>query len=207
MSRSYGSLTKTLFDGISRGVYDVGRKIWEDQMSKRTAALGAMAVTAAVFLAGGVAAGCGDKFVVLGRGVRFARAKYPARIVIYKNPASHIPAADKEYRLESTLKLAGHKPSVAESSGDVQNLLHTGKYDLVLGDISDADSLAVHASSSGATVIPVVYNPTGAELADAQRQYNCLVKASKKNTDLISVIDEAMLARSKGAAANCAKTR
>jgi len=178
-------------------------------MSKLRAMLGAMAVMAAGFLAGSVAAGCGDKFVVLGRGVRFARAKYPARIVIYKNPASHIPAADKEYMLESTLKLAGHKPSVAENPGELRKLLNAGKYDLVLGDISDTNSLegTVHASSSGATVIPVVYNPTGAELLEAERQYNCLVKASKKNTDLLSVIDETMLARSKGAAANCAKPR
>ncbi len=178
-------------------------------MSKRTAAFGAMAVLAAVFLGGSIAAGCGDKFVVLGRGVRFARAKYPARIVIYKNPASHIPAADKEYMLESTLKLAGHRPSIAENPAELRKLLGARQYDLVLGDISDASSLegTVHASSSDATVIPMVYNPTGAELLEAERQYNCLVKASKKNTDLLSVIDETMLARSKGAAPNCAKPR
>jgi hypothetical protein len=178
-------------------------------MSKRRAALGAIALIAAMFLGNSVAAGCGDKFVVLGRGVRFARAKYPARIVIYKSPASHIPAADKEYMLESTLKLAGHKPSVAENPGELRKLLSARPYDLVLGDVSDAGSLegTVHASNSDATVIPVMYNPTPAELADAQGRYNCLVKTSKKNTDLLSVIDETMLARSKGAAANCAKPR
>ena len=178
-------------------------------MKCRRVTLGALAAATSLILAGGVAAGCGDKFVVLGRGMRFARAKYPAAIVIYKNPASHIPAADKEYRLESMLKLAGHRPSVAGNPGELQKLLSARQYDLVLGDISDADSLegTVHASSSGATVIPVVYNPTGAELAQAEKQYNCLVKASNKNTDLLSVIDETMIARSKGAAAKCQKAR
>jgi len=180
-------------------------------MSKRRAAPGvvAVAVAATMFFGASVVAGCGDKFVVLGRGVRFARAKYPARIVIYSNPASHIPAADKEYRLESTLKLAGHKPSVAETPGELQRLLSTRQYDLVLADISDAVSLegTVHASSSDATVIPVVYDLTGTELAQAEKQYNCLVRASKKNTDLLSVINETMIARSKGAAASCQKGR
>ena len=49
-----------------------------------------LVLAAAVFVAGApVALGCGDKFVVLGRGMRFGRAsKYPASILIYMNPAS-----------------------------------------------------------------------------------------------------------------------
>ena len=99
--------------------------------------------------------------------------------------------------------------NVAESAGELQKLLRSRSYDLVLGDVSDVQSLegTIRDSSSHATVIPVVYNPTGAELAQAEKQYNCLIKASKKNTDLLSVIDEAMLAKSKGAGASCEKAR
>src|SRR5712691_7079570 len=79
--------------------------------------------------------GCGDKFVVLGRGVRFQRVNasaHPASILIYMNPASHVPAADKEFQLQSTLKLAGHKPAVVEDQSGLEKALKSGRYDLVL---------------------------------------------------------------------------
>jgi hypothetical protein len=160
----------------------------------------------------GTAEACGDKFVVLGRGMRLLSVKtatHPAAILIYMNPASRVPAAEKELQLQSTLKLAGHKAAAVEDARALDKALASGKYDLVLADVSDAPALEqeVRASASKPAVIPVVYNPTGTELAAAEKQYSCLVKASKKNYDLLAVVDEAMVSKSKGAAASCQKTR
>jgi hypothetical protein len=156
--------------------------------------------------------GCGDKFVVLGRGMRFQRAlasSHPASILIYMNPASRVPAAEKEFQLQSTLKLAGHKPAVANDPGSLDRALKSGKYDLVLADLSDAATVEANAQASGSKpdVIPVVYNPTEMELSGAERRYSCLVKASKNGHDLLGVVDEAMSSRSKGTGATCQKTR
>jgi hypothetical protein len=153
---------------------------------------------------------CGDKFVVLGRGMRLLRVNastHPASILIYMNPASHVAAADKEFQLQSTLKLAGHKPSVVEDQGGLDKALKSGRYDLVLADLSDTAMVEprAEASVSKPGVIPVVYNETGSELARAEKQYSCLVKASKKNHDLLAVIDEAMQSKAKSSEVKCQK--
>jgi hypothetical protein len=154
--------------------------------------------------------GCGDKFVVLGRGVRFGAvhmSAHPASILIYMNPNSHVPAADKEFQLQTTLKLAGHKAAIVEDQGGLDRALNSGKYDLVLADLSDAATLESEAKSSPSkpAVLPLVYNPTGTELAQAEKKYSCLVKASRKNHDLLAVIDEAMQGKIKGTGAICQK--
>jgi hypothetical protein len=161
---------------------------------------------------GGEAIGCGDKFVVLGRGARFARvhaAPRPAAILIYRGRGSRMPAAEQEYKLEQTLRLAGHRSVDVSEESELLRALESRKYDLALGDASDVATLtrAVSAASSAAVVIPVLYHPTETELAGAEKQYGCLVNASAGNDDLLSVIDEAMREKSKGIAANCQKPR
>ena len=54
-------------------------------MSKRLLAVAAL-VTGALVLGPDIAAGCGDKFVLLGRGARVARSKFPSTILIFMNP-------------------------------------------------------------------------------------------------------------------------
>jgi ABC-type amino acid transport substrate-binding protein len=170
------------------------------------------AVAGFCLLTASVLLGCGDKFVVLGRGARFQRVNaslHPASILIYMNPRSHVPAADKEFQLQSTLKLAGHKPAVVEDQGGLDRALKSGKYDLVLADLSDAATVGpeAQATTSKPAVIPIIYNPTGAELASAEKQYSCVVKASKKDHDLLAVIDEAMQSKAKGLDPKCQKGR
>jgi ABC-type amino acid transport substrate-binding protein len=105
------------------------------------------------------------------------------------------------------LKLAGHKAAIVEDQGGLDRALNSGKYDLVLADLSDAATLESEAKSSPSkpAVLPLVYNPTGTELAQAEKKYSCLVKASRKNHDLLAVIDEAMQGKIKGTGAICQK--
>ena len=153
--------------------------------------------------------GCGDKFVVLGRGVRFGRAfaaKYPASILIYRNPASHMPAAVSEFRLEATLKTAGHKTQVVESPADLQRALASGKYDIVLADLADSPDVQKDAASAASkpSVVPVLYKPTPAELAAVEKKYGCLIApASSRGSDLLPVLDQAMQNRIKGLGVRC----
>jgi hypothetical protein len=169
-----------------------------------------LALGAVVFLAVAPAAlGCGDKFVVLGRGVRFGRAfaaKYPASILIYMNPASNMPAAAKEFKLEKTLKGAGHKTRIVASSADLEQALASGKYDIVLADIADSAGLQKDAASavSKPSVVPVLYKPTPEELAAVEKKYGCLIApASSRSADLLPVLDQAMQSRAKGLGARC----
>ncbi len=174
-------------------------------MSKRTFAVAAL-IAGGLVLGGGVAAGCGDKFVLLGRGARVARSKFPSTILIFMNPSSRVPAADKEFRLEATLKAAGHKARVAETDAEVQKELATGKYDLVLADVTDAPALRKEAgaATSKPVVLPLLYKPTPAELTAAEKEANCMVRPSAKSRDLLIVVDETMKSRRAGVAAVCA---
>lgn len=168
------------------------------------------AIVGAVFAVGqGVAAGCGDKFVLIGGGARVNRSKFPSRVLVFMNPASRVPAAEKEFHVEATLTAAGHKAKVVESQAEVEKALESGKYDLVLADYVDVPELRKRcgASASRPAVLPLLYKPTATELAAAEREANCLVRASKKSSDLLAVIDETMKDRSKGIAPNCPPPR
>lgn len=164
---------------------------------------------AALLLGPEVGLACGDKFVVLGRGMRFGRvlpAKYPASILIYMNPASNMPAAAKQFKLEQTLKAAGHKPRVVESATDLEQALASGKYDIVLADIADTPGIQKDATAGASkpSVVPVLYKPTPAELAAVEKKYGCLIApVSSRSAELLPVLDQAMQSRAKGLGARC----
>lgn len=173
-------------------------------MNRRILLVTAMAAGALAF-GGGVAAGCGDKFILLGRGARVARSRYPSSILIFMNPASRIPAAEKEFRLEATLKAAGHKARVAETEAEVRKELESGKYDLVLADVVDVPGLRKEAGAAASkpVVLPLLYNPTPAELSAAEKEANCMVRPSKQSRDLLAVVDQTLAERRKGVGAIC----
>jgi hypothetical protein len=157
----------------------------------------------------GVASGCGDKFVLIGGAARINRSKFPSRVLVFMNPASRVPAAEKEFHVEATLTAAGHKAKVVESEAEVEKALESGKYDLVLADVADVPGLRKQcgASASKPAVLPLLYKPTAAELSAAEKEANCQVRPSKKASDLLAVIDETMKDRSKGIAPNCPPAR
>ncbi len=173
-------------------------------MSRRVFMVAA-AVAGVLALGQGVAAGCGDKFVLIGGAARVNRSKFPSRVLVFMNPASRVPAAEKEFHVEATLTAAGHKAKVVESEAEVQKALESGKYDLVLADYADVPDLKKRCgmSASKPAVLPLLYKPTAAELSAAEKEANCLVRPSKKSSDLLAVIDETMKDRSKGIAPNC----
>jgi hypothetical protein len=177
-------------------------------MSRRVLVIAA-AVAGVLALGQGVAAGCGDKFVLIGGAARVNRSKFPSRVLVFMNPASRVPAAEKEFHVEATLTAAGHKAKVVETEAEVQKALETGKYDLVLADYADVPELRKQcgASASKPAVLPLLYKPTAAELSAAEKEANCLVRPSKKSSDLLAVIDETMKDRSKGVAPNCPPAR
>jgi hypothetical protein len=154
--------------------------------------------------------GCGDKLVLLGRGIRFQRmlaSRHPGSILVYLNPAAGIAAADREYQLRSLLKLAGHKPRTVSTIDEVMKEIGSGTYDLLLADYADAALLEkrIAAARARPSIIPVIYNPSSEQRAAVAREYSCLVAPSKKNYDLLKVIDEAMATRSNGSGAKCQK--
>lgn len=155
------------------------------------------------------ASACGDKFLVVGRGLRYSRGRspHPASILIYMNPSSRLPAAAKDVQLQAGLKQAGHTVQTVESAGQLGEALRSAKFDLVLADIVDSPGLEkqLAANPSKPVVVPVLYRATSEELVAAKTQYGCALKAPSK--DPLAAIDEAMAQRLKSAPPKATQTK
>jgi hypothetical protein len=147
---------------------------------------------------------CGDKLVVVGRGLRANRAMGAPRrasILVYADPKGSLPAALEEGHLRKDLERAGHRLRTATSREEFDTALGTGSYDLVLADFKTAPLLEseARAAASKPTVLPTLFNPSEAELAAATRQYTCIVKSPGDLKAYMTVINEAMAERARQA--------
>lgn len=164
------------------------------------------ALIAAMPLANGFA--CGDKYVVLGRGVRFQRAyaaSLPASILVYAPPAAKWASGDTRERLLSTLRLVGHRPDAVSTADELDAALRTGRYDVVLTDFTTLTetSRIGAAAATHPTVIPVVFDPSRGQLAEIEKQNSCVVQFSKRSHELLTIINIVMEERAKGVKEAC----
>jgi hypothetical protein len=139
---------------------------------------------------------CGEKFLMGSRGTRFHRpapARQPAAILIYANPAFNLPRALANLPFEATLRNAGYRPTVVTTAEALSSALRQGGWDLVLADVSDRDALSSGAQNAKSPlVLPVMYNPSRAELAAAKKQHQRILKAPTKNQSFLDAIDDAL---------------
>jgi hypothetical protein len=144
---------------------------------------------------------CGDKFLQVGRGAKFRAyaAIYPASILLYAHGTPGVSTAVRSRGLQAALKAAGHTVTMIEDEQLLEQALKSDKFDLVLADVSHAASLQpkVEASPTRPTVLPVMYKPTKEEAAAIEKQFNCRLKASDRSDRYLTVIDDAMKARTK----------
>lgn len=153
----------------------------------------------ALVSAGADLAACGDKFLILGRGTRFQRAgaaRAEAAILVYANPSSNLDKALSNVKIESVLKKAGYKPHTVTSAADLDSALGRGGWDLVLVDVVDGASLRSRIEPK-AIVLPVIYNASSDELAQAKRQYPRILRSPTKNQAFLDVIDDALALKAK----------
>ena len=156
---------------------------------------------ASVFLQPSSAAqACGDKFVLVGRGVEFHRAYaavYPASIVIYAKPQGHAAKAISDPQLQKDLKLSGHRVLLVENDAQLVRALESDHPDLILTDVADAERLSKQAAGapSKPAVLPVMYQPTKEEAAAIEKGYQCRLTSVDRADRYLSAIDNAMKVR------------
>ena len=167
-------------------------------MQTKTALLAAIMTIGLVAVE--TAQACGDKFLLLGRGVKYHRAYaaiYPASIVIYAVPQRNASKAIRDPRLQNELKLAGHRVSVVDTEAALMRALSSERVDLVLTDVADADPASKQAavSASKPAVLPVMYEPTREQAKAIEARYQCRLKSSDRADRYLSTIDDAMKIR------------
>jgi hypothetical protein len=120
--------------------------------------LGALALVLVVGLPGDLLA-CGDKFLVAGRGTRYQRPKTAraASVLIYADPSSAVATALKKAKVESLLKLEGHRATKVQTLKELSAVVSNGRYDVILTGNSDSVSVQkmVEGSRDAAIVVAV----------------------------------------------------
>jgi hypothetical protein len=127
---------------------------------------------------------CGDKLLMLGRGIRF-QSKHtprPAAVLVYlPESASGQPLTDPN--LESALREAGHAVRTVTSPADLEAALRSGTFDVVLANVTHASELerAKSVAARNAVILPAIYLVAqGSQSAAKQQAKADRAKASKE---------------------------
>lgn len=153
-------------------------------------------------LAGGVASvsvpdlkACGDRLLVLGRGVRFPimEALHPASILHFMNPARQ-EAGLSDSKLKAILAQAGHRLHSVTSAKEFTEAVRTGQYDIVLIDYADAPGVEemLQKTASRPLLLPFVYTQDKGTISAARDRYGLVLKAPWKIGYMLATLDRAM---------------
>ena len=152
----------------------------------------------AMLLSGTALFACGDKLLAIGRGIRFQHgyAATQANLVIYST-GTQSGAALSSAKLQTTLRRAGHKLQIIEGDSQLYEALKSGKVDVVLVDFGDLRGITrlLESAPSKPVVLPILFKPSKAEFAAAQREYKFVLKAPADEIQCLTAIDEAMKLR------------
>jgi hypothetical protein len=153
-------------------------------------------------LASPIAEGCGDKLLVLGRGVKFAdiASSYRGAIIIYIPDSLPRSAAINDPQFRVSLQKAGYKVRLVQQADVVTEDVQSGKYDILLVDVQDAARVYKQVTAAGLStvVMPVVYE--GTELnPEAVTPLLCVRKISGRNNSCVSTIAKVMESKFKRA--------
>jgi hypothetical protein len=142
---------------------------------------------------------CGDKFLLIGRAVKYQKAyasAHPGSIVLYESPGSHLAVVARQLNLQQLLVGAGHKVQIISDVSALDQAMTAGA-DLIVADSSDIEQIAPAVQRRGARLLPVLDKPTREGLAAAERAYGVVLQASAKNRHPLAVIDDALKLKSK----------
>ena len=170
----------------------------------RTGVALAAAVLASVCACSQVASACGDKFLLVGRGVTFRKAYaaiHPASILIVLPPKAVKSAAVRDSSLLTALKMAGHRVEVVQQPANLSEILGRSRHDIVLAERTDASEVLAGAAGQPKppSVIGVTENASAAELTSARRQFEYVLETPQSLPHILNLLDDVMKARLGGA--------
>jgi hypothetical protein len=148
---------------------------------------------------------CGDKLLMLGRGMRFQSRHTPraASVLLYL-PQSGGARPLTDPNLESALREAGHAVRAVTTSADLESALRSGGYDVVLANVTDAPELdrAQAVTTRNAVVLPAIYlvapgappakQQARADRDNAAKEFSVVVEVPGRPGHYCHAVDKAM---------------
>lgn len=139
------------------------------------------------------ASACGDKFLVNSKGVNIQgilSTTSPGAVVLYRNPDSPLATSVLDDQLVRDLTAAGHNVEVVTSFEDAQAMLTSGRHDLLVCDVDDAERLAQAVPQAGTLLLPVVDKQSKDEVKTAKNEFGRVLKAPGKPSYMVLQIDD-----------------
>jgi hypothetical protein len=98
---------------------------------------------------------CGDKLLMAGRFTRYQRPKNAraASVLIYAAPASALAATIKKEKIETLLKLEGHRVNTVQTRQDLSTIVTTGRFDVILTANGDSANVQALLAAPDAPVV------------------------------------------------------
>ena len=158
---------------------------------------------------GRIAEACGDKLLLVGRGVKFGRAyasEHPGHVLVYARSSTDPKAPIRDPGLHKRLRQAGHAVSVIEDAALLEQALRTVAIDVLLADVAEAvvlEPLAAAGPSRPATRYVLFRLSNKEEARRLQQQFICPLKESDGVTRYLDVIEGTM--KERAAATRAAK--
>ena len=141
-------------------------------------------------------AACGDKYLNVGLGTHYHRStaeRRTASILVYANTGSELSRLVATLSVESAMNKAGYRPAIATSPAELDMALRTRKWDVIVVDGRDAQTLVQRLQKPAAPhVVPVLTRPTKDELKIAERTYDTVLNTPTKNRVFVDVVDDAV---------------
>ena len=142
---------------------------------------------------------CGDKLLLVGRGLKFQRAYAslnPGHVLVYARATLSANAGIRNTQLHRALRQAGHSVSVIEDAWLLEQALRsTSHVDVVLADVNEANRVGplAAASATAPQVLFVAYpSANGDEAAGAG---HVQAQAVGPRAEVLDAIEDAMKAR------------
>ena len=162
----------------------------------RKRALAAILGVVMLAVSGVPANSCGDKLLVLGRGIRLEAllGNRTAKILAYQHTGTHAAELIADPEFQSALKGARYQLRIVRDTEELEVALRLGEYDLLLSDIADTNTIepTLKAAATPPAVIPILYQPSKADLVSAEKRYHYALKTPRKAGGNLSVLEQAL---------------
>lgn len=146
--------------------------------------------------AASAALACGDKLLVLGRGVRYRLfAGRPTAVLAYAPAGDTTAGWLTQPQVRRKFEDAGYKLVVAENSEQFMRALRADRFELVIADLAHAEEInrQIDPAISGMPLfVPLIASAPDRALT---RQYCCVLRAGSKPGSALDILDKAVEAK------------